>query len=381
MVGVKVFSLLLAGAVAGCAPHARPETASQPNDVQLIAEIVLPSHSASPTDLRFGGLSGLASLRDGHELLAISDDPNHSRIERLQIVPSPAWRIDRLGTIRLEPGGAAPPVLDPEGIALTAEGRILISSEGAGAQEPRVPPSINEYSPDGRFIRSFTVRDRFAPNEAGPLVTGVRNNAGFESLTLSPDHERLFTAAELPLAQDGEADPFAAPTSTRVLEYTRRFGAYEPAREFAYEISALDRPSFAVGFAVNGLVELLALSRTELIALERGYVESADRSSSANRIRIFHVDLARASDISRTNSLREAPDVRAVRKTLIADLDALPGLSPALRRLDNFEGLAWGPPGPDGQRPLLLVSDDNFNPRQLTAILALRLKGSQRLFR
>ncbi|CAN5865599.1 hypothetical protein BH18ACI5_BH18ACI5_00990 [soil metagenome] len=46
------------------------------------------------------------------------------------------------------------------------------------------------------------------------------------------------------------------------------------------------------------------------------------------------------------------------------------GISLALAALDNFEGMAWGPSLPDGRRQLLIVSDDNFSARQLTAFLS-----------
>lgn len=42
--------------------------------------------------------------------------------------------------------------------------------------------------------------------------------------------------------------------------------------------------------------------------------------------------------------------------------------------LDNIEGLTLGPWLPDGQRSLILVSDNNFNSLQRTQILAFKLK-------
>ena len=68
---------------------------------------------------------------------------------------------------------------------------------------------------------------------------------------------------------------------------------------------------------------------------------------------------------------RGGAQVTPVTKTLIADLNRLPGLAPPLATLDNFEGMAFGPADKAG-RPLLLVSDDNFSERQVTAFLLLR---------
>ena len=61
------------------------------------------------------------------------------------------------------------------------------------------------------------------------------------------------------------------------------------------------------------------------------------------------------------------------RKTLVLDLADVRGLSPAVPGLENFEGMGFGPPLPDGSRTLLLVSDDNFSQRQRTTFLLFRL--------
>lgn len=338
--------------------------------LSLVAEYIVP-RPAVPETVEFGGISGLAAIRDGRELLAVADDRDNSRVYRLRVVGEPPHvRIEPSAVIRLTAATGAPAKLDPEAIAVTSEGHMLISSEGVGNEEPRVPPGILEYSSDGRFIRQLEVRPRYAPNARGAILTGVRDNGGFESLTLSPDG-RLFSAVELPLAQDGDATPFAPGSRTRLLEYVPAGGTFRPAREFAYDIEPLDRPPFDVRIAVNGVVELLALDGADLLALERGYVESVDRSRSVNRIRLFRVSLAGATDISGIASLRSAGNVVPVRKTLLLDLNQAPGLSAAMGNLDNFEGMAWGP-GRGGRRHLVIVSDDNYSARQVTAFLFLR---------
>ena len=163
---------------------------------------------------------------------------------------------------------------------------------------------------------------------------------------------------------------------TRLLEYVQHSGGYHPAREFAYALDALPRPAFPVGFAVNGLVELLALNNSELLALERAFVEAKDKAVVINRIRIFRISLEGADDISSVEGLGSRPSVTPVRKILLADLGGLDGRSPALANLDNFEGLAWGPPDDTGVRPLIVVSDDNFSSAQVTAFLFLRTGGA-----
>jgi hypothetical protein len=45
-----------------------------------------------------------------------------------------------------------------------------------------------------------------------------------------------------------------------------------------------------------------------------------------------------------------------------------------ISRVDNLEGMAFGPDLPNGNRSLVLVSDDNFSPIQVTQFLAFELK-------
>ena len=54
-----------------------------------------------------------------------------------------------------------------------------------------------------------------------------------------------------------------------------------------------------------------------------------------------------------------------MRKRLLADFAHL-----CLSRLNNTEGIAWGPTLHNGYRTLVFVSDDNFNPLQVTQFVA-----------
>jgi hypothetical protein len=57
-----------------------------------------------------------------------------------------------------------------------------------------------------------------------------------------------------------------------------------------------------------------------------------------------------------------------VAKRLVVDLDHV-----GLAAIDNVEGMTWGPRLPSGERTLVLVSDDNFDSRQVTQVIALAL--------
>ena len=372
--------LVLAVLMAGCAgstgrPSDPSRGASQARTDQpftLAASYIVPSSSGLfPTP--FNGISGLAALRDGHEMLALTDAREASRVYRIGVAWTAAGlAVKPLETISLQRAAGAPAGLDPEGITLTRDGHMIVSSEGVANVEPRVPPALVEYGIDGRFIRQLPLRPRYLPTPKGSVTTGVRENAGFEGLAMAPDFSKLFTATELPLAQDGPAAAFAPGTYARLLEYVAKGDSYVPAREFAYEITALEPLSFTTRFSINGVVEMLVLEDGDLLLMERGFAESIDRSQSMNRIRIFRVSLAGASDVSTIDSLVGAK-FTPVKKTLVLDVNGVPGLNPRLEHLDNFEGMAWGPAEtPGGVRPLVIVSDDNENPRQVTAFMLFK---------
>jgi hypothetical protein len=325
---------------------------------------------------RFGGVSGLAFSHVPGELLGICDEREDSRLFVFRFVPpgpGVPFRVDLHAYSPLPQGEGAPEILDGEGIALTAGGRLFIASEGAANREPRVPPAVVEYTRGYRYVGQFDVPDKFLPNATGPLTRGVRDNAAFESLTITPGEDRLYTATESALVQDGEPATMEHGATARILEYDARGGGFVPGREFAYPLEPMARPAFPPRFFVTGLVELVSLGGTDLLAMERGFAdEGGPAGRSMNQIRIYRISLDGATDVSGIDSLR-GRTFTPVRKSLLLDLSKVKGLSRELAALDNFEGMTLGPPLPDGSRTLVIVSDDNFNPRQRTAFLLFRL--------
>ena len=343
----------------------------------LVGQFSIPALERFPPvmGLPFGGVSGLAARNEGREIFGISDAHLGGRIYQFALEnPGGALRVDTVSAVSLAmaPGDDRP---DHEGLAILPDGNFAVSAEGTG-REPRLPPSVYVYGRHGDFVRRLPVPDKFIPEPTGSLTKGARGNAGFESLTLSPDGDRLFTAAEMPLIQDGEVATVDAGARTRILELVARGGTYEPAREFAYDLERIITTPFTPSLQINGLVDLLALNRTTLLALERGFVEDKDKPTHGlNCIRLFRISLAGATDISKLESLNGHGEVVAVTKTLLMDLSKVEGLSPELApSLDNFEGLTFGPRLPDGRATLLLVSDDNFSEVQRTWFLLFAIQ-------
>lgn len=366
-----------AAAVCGRTAALRVPADLTPDALTLAGEFHIPSLGRFPPvlGLPFGGLSGLASVGN-EEWLAVCDEREGSRLYRLRITgEGPELRVAPVDVITLEAGGRAPAKVDAEGIAVTPRGTVMIASEGAGNQQPRVPPGLLEYDVDGQFIRQLELRDRFLPNSTGTLTRGARDNAAFESLTIEPGGSRLYTGTETALVQDGEPAAIGRGTVARILEYRRDGDTYVPAREFAYQVEPVDPVPFTAAVTVSGLVELVSLGGDDLIAMERSYLAERRGSDqggpSLNRIRLFRVTLAGATDVSALGSLAGA-SFTPVRKTLLLDLSQVKGLSRELATLENFEGLAIGPRLADGSASLLLVSDDNFHETQRTSFLLFR---------
>jgi hypothetical protein len=372
---------VLMAAAAACAARSRPVPASPA--FELAGEFNIPplTKFAPLKNARFGGVSGLVfDPTPGpthNDLLGICDDKDSSRLFIFRTATDTSgFRVDLRAYFPLPFTQGAPDALDAEGIAMTRAGRIYVASEGVQDREPRIPPGITIYNRLVEYLGQLPVPDRFVPTARGPLARGVRPNAGFESLTVTPDEQRLFTASEVPLVQDGPAPTMERGALTRILEYRWDGSSFRPAREFAYPLDAAVRADFTPRFVLNGVVELLALSATDVLVLERSFVQEAGADSrSQTRVRVYRASLEGATDVSGVESLARRR-VRAVQKRLLLDLAHVKGLSRELAQLDNFEGMALGPPLPDGSRTLILVSDDNFSTRQRTSFLLFRIVGS-----
>ena len=366
----------LALAASSCRPPLDFEMLAPSPAIEVLATSMIPPDATFPVlrGTKFGGVSALVYDRAHDELLGLSDDSENARIFRMKYFEEP-FRVIPTGVILLEHAAGAPSRLDPEGLVLLPSGNFLVASEGIGNSEPRVPPGIIEYRHDGTFVRQLPVPQEFLPPERGPLSHGVPNNQAFESLALSADAHRLWTGEETSLVQDGPVATADHGSRSRLLEYRLENGAFVPSREFAYDIDPLPAIPFReTRFAVSGLVELLVLGDRELLSLERTYVEdAANPGNKVNRLRIFRVALDGTPIPPGVDSLAGRPDIMPVTKTLMFDLGSSPNLPSALVALDNFEGLAMIPTPPRGRPSAILVSDDNFDPRQRTWFVKISL--------
>lgn len=324
-----------------------------------------------------GGLSGITYDRNTGKYYVISDDRSERGDARFytmdlklsQAEPIKLEKVTIEGVTSLKNQDKKAYLkgsLDPEGIGVSPRNTLFISSEGNINQG--IEPSLGEYDlKTGQLLQPIQIPKRFLPNKVQDTPQGIRNNLGFESLTLGisstlkDDPFRLFTATENALIQDNPDNTPEDAGKIRFLHYVvNPFGAPVLVAEHLYLLEPLPENG-----RYHGLSELLAFEK-------EGYLLSLERTLGLTGFegKIFQVVTADATDTSRVESLRgNIEKIHPMRKQLLIDLNNL-GID-----LDNLEGMTFGPRFGDGSLSLIVVSDDNFRDDQITQFLLFRIKG------
>jgi hypothetical protein len=344
-------------------------SAVEVSGIEFIGETILPTGLVFQ-NTELGGLSGITYDAKRNLFYSISDDRSQKAPARFY-----TFKID-LSKGKLSKGSVVPSIvttllndkgqtfspasIDSEGIALTSRDTVFISSEGDAAS--LINPFVKEFElSTGKEIQTLPIPTKFLPTKDNNL--GIRNNLAFESLTITPDESKLFTATENALIQDGtEAQPKVSSPS-RILQYNLLTG--QPEKEFLYLTDPV-KPLFNLNNRFSsGLPDLFALDNEgNFLSIERTF------TGLGFYIALYQVSLEGATDISNINSLLSADmkTIKPVKKKLLFDLRRLDVA------LDNIEGLTLGPKLPDGQQALILVSDNNFQKLQRTQFLAFKVK-------
>lgn len=251
-------------------------------------------------------------------------------------------------------------VPDPEAVRWLPGGEdFLWTSEGDFARG--FGPALRATrAADGALLRDYALPAAFQPRT--PEKTGPRDNDTLEGLALMPDGRTAWLAMEGPWLQDGpRATPASGGAPVRITAIDVESG--RALRQIAYQPDAVPHPSpLPGGYTTNGVSEILADGPGHLLVLERSYTLGVGTS-----IRLYRIALHEGSDTLGLHALAPGNHT-AVRKTLVADFARL-----GLTHLDNIEAMTWGEPlpGPAGpRRVLVFVSDDNFNPAQVTQFIA-----------
>ena len=255
--------------------------------------------------------------------------------------------------------------IDPEGIRYDAASKHIVwTSEGVRNVTVAPPvltnPFLRESNTDGTFVADYLVPPIF---QMKATENGSRSNGSFEGLSFTPDGRYTFTASEEPLYEDGpRADVNVEGSPIRIIKYDK--ATRQPIAQYAYRLNAVHKaPVPADQFRLNGVVEVLALSDTKLLTMERSYAVGATPDYS---VKIYEIDLTGATDVS--NRTLQGSAYTTVSKRLVLDV-----ATTGINRVDNIEGFTFGPKLSNGRRSLVLVSDDNFSSSAISQFLVFEV--------
>ncbi len=347
--------------------------------IEYVGEYKLPN-DFKVKDTLVGGLSGLTYDRQRNVFYAVSDDRGEKAPARFytlkldldttnpQQVKFNKVNISDVTLLKNSTGATyAPGTTDTEAIATTPQGSVFISSEGDRLKQ--IPPFIDEFDlKTGRVKQALPIPERYLPDTEGKR--GVQNNLAFEGMTLAPtgtlpasgEPLRLFAATESALMQDKEIakvgqDGKIPGAKNRWLHYLLSDRA-EVIREHLYQ---LDSPP--LGAIEHGLSEIQSIDTSgHFLTLERSF------GLLGFNVKIFQAATGGATDTSKSDSFKGISNIQPIRKQLAFDLKQLNIY------IDNQEGMALGSRLSDGSQMLLLVSDNNFNKRQITQFLLFKFK-------
>ncbi len=334
-------------------------------ELSFLDDFILPEN-LEVGGTKVGGLSGIEYYDDTYYL--VCDHPGNPRFYKANIEINQK-KIDTVSiseVIELDrtSGFLKNNTLDLEAIRYDVKkNELVLSSEGSINNGK--DPSIFHITPNGEFLLNYSLPDYFsASGEQKP-----RNNGVFEGLAESFDKSGYWAGMELPLEKDG-SKPKLFPTKSpiRITHFNKSTG--EPTRQFVMQLENITKIPWMY-FAVNGLTEILEYAPNRFLVLERAF--SAGHGTNGNTVRIFDVDARNASNTLNIGNLRKE-DYTAATKKLIFDFKSV---RKQLKEniIDNLEGMTFGPDLHNGNKTLLLVSDDNFSSigKQISQIILMEV--------
>lgn len=337
--------------------------------LRLIGQQILPRRMDFQGTV-VGGISGIDYDEKNNQFILLSDDrtttdsANAPRMytARLNYDASSFSGVQLLSTFSMkQPGGAVYPkvpdplVADPESVRVDrATGNYVWVSEGdrtlaSGTTAARIiDPFIREIRPDGTHVREYQIPSMFRMSADN---TGPRGNLVFEGIAFTPDNSRAAVLMEGALLQDGPASTTSAGSVSRITMFDRASGA--AVAQYAYPVDKVQAvPVPADQFTVSGATEILALSATRFLVLERSFSVGV----VGNQIRLYEINTANASNVLTMPALAGAA-YTPVTKRLVLDFETLKG---QLGGIANLEGITFGPKLANGRDSLVVVADDNF---------------------
>jgi len=327
-----------------------------------------------PTGFRFkdsevGGLSSLYFRESDQSYFAISDDRGQNglpRVYQLKIaVQNSQLKVDFIDVIHLKNLSSQAfetDHIDPEGIVLLKD-NMWISSEGDTRKKSDIKgPELLQFNLGGQLLRSINLPEHYQFNILQKM--GPRNNMSIESLSLTPDLSQLVIGFENALFQDGDLNNALKSSLVRFLKVSMSSELNQITQnqitEYFYRLPPIPAPNFdPKKYHDYAISDMLMIDSNSAYMIERGFIGSEMR---------YKIKIVTASGFDQIKPKSNENNLLS-REEILNLEDIISTLPAELNRLENYEGIAFGPKLENGHQTLILCSDNNFHPLQRTSFL------------
>ena len=338
------------------------------NNVQLrfLDEYILKDSMIFKNSM-IGGLSGIDNYKDLYYLVV--DDAKKPRVltSKITIEKGKIKDISFKNIIYIKDTSSTfyrKEVLDLESIFIDSNAHINLVSEGSIKNGKR--PTVFISDSLGRFVNEV-----YLPSNLGNINEGKhKHNAVFEGSCKSIDKKGFWVSLEAPLNIDVEKPSYEnSKLPVRITYFDSDEG--KATKQYIYELSPIERPPRGA-INSNGVTAILEFRKEEFFIVERIY--QSGYGIHGNMIRIFKATTEKnTTNTLNMNTLRNVNYI-PLKKNLLFDFNRV---NNQLKKgvIDNVEGICFGDVLPNGNKTLLLISDNNFqlNGKQFNQFLLLEM--------
>lgn len=335
---------------------------------KVLDEYVIPPQTFFNGE-EIGGLSGV-DYREG-KLLLVDDRSTRPIIYEVDFETT-GTRIDSLifqSSINLKQTDVSafqPKSMDLESVRYDPESSNYWWVSNEGNINAKKEGGVYQITKDGKFVTSLNLPTYFLAS----TPNAPRNNGVFEAMDFSFDGTKIWITTELPLVEDGKKPHlWKSYSPLRFVSFDKKL--LQPEVAYIYNLDRIVLWPF-LPFMINGVTEIVTCSKTSFFVLERAF--SAGRGKKSNRVKLFIASIEGATEVVATKDISNRKNFQLMHKELVLDFKKIRKQLTS-QRVDNIEGMCYGPTLYNGNKTLLFISDNNFNTftNQITQLIWLEL--------
>ena len=317
-----------------------------------------------------GGLSGVDYVNNQYYFVV--DDARNPRIlsANIKIEANKIASIDFNNAIFLKDSTTTfykDNALDLESVFIDEKTKeINLVSEGSVRKGKK--PRVFKVDENGGFIKNIELPKSLSN------IENIKHNAAFEASSKSINDDGFWAAFEAPLKSDGEDPTFTKKSSPiRITYFDNNYK--KATKQFAYQLEHITKPAKG-NINLNGVTAILEYKENHFFVIERTYQNGY--GAYGNIVRIFEATIEKEStNIIEIEALKATNFIPLKKRLLFNFNDVKNKLTEGI--IDNIEGITFGPVLPNGNKSLLLVSDDNFQiyGKQLNQFILLEIQTNK----